>query len=275
MPTSILFLKAWFGQQPGFVRNAVIALLLTSLYWPLIWFIERRWGSGVKHYRSRNFSHDFAYWLYYRFGIHYLLFELWIFVPLNSQLSFLRLDLFKLLPVPIEWVLSYVVFDFIAYWMHRWQHYSSTLWAFHALHHTQENLSFATQVRVHPLDRLITGFCVMVPALVLGSQTMIWTLFVVKDFVTCLQHAQVNWAYGRFYNVFVSPAFHRVHHSRLDSEQRSNYGVALSVWDYLFGTAKPVGTHPAVLGTQYPCRSLWRQMLLPFRILASPRPDSE
>ena len=52
---SVIFLKTWFQHQPWIVKNAIGALMLTSLYWPVIWFIERRWGSGVRHYRTRSF----------------------------------------------------------------------------------------------------------------------------------------------------------------------------------------------------------------------------
>jgi len=41
----------------------------------------------------------------------------------------------------------------------------------------------------------------------------------------------------RFFRlIFVTPDFHRVHHSIFIDETNSNYGFNLSWWDYIFGT---------------------------------------
>jgi sterol desaturase/sphingolipid hydroxylase (fatty acid hydroxylase superfamily) len=39
--------------------------------------------------------------------------------------------------------------------------------------------------------------------------------------------------------VLVTPDMHLVHHSTATSEQQSNYGFALTIWDRLFGTYRP------------------------------------
>jgi sterol desaturase/sphingolipid hydroxylase (fatty acid hydroxylase superfamily) len=36
--------------------------------------------------------------------------------------------------------------------------------------------------------------------------------------------------------IFVTPKFHRIHHSSRSAETDSNYGQAFAFWDHLFGT---------------------------------------
>ena len=51
-----------------------------------------------------------------------------------------------------------------------------------------------------------------------------------------LPHANVRWSYGRLGKLFVSPAYHRLHHAptgRLDI----NMGTVLTVWDRMTGRA--------------------------------------
>jgi hypothetical protein len=47
-----------------------------------------------------------------------------------------------------------------------------------------------------------------------------------------LPHANVRWTYGKLGRVFISPAYHRIHHSdtgRLDI----NLGTVFAIWDVL------------------------------------------
>lgn len=64
-----------------------------------------------------------------------------------------------------------------------------------------------------------------------------------------LPHANVNWTCGRAGAVFISPAYHRIHHSapgRIDI----NLGTVLTVWDVASRRAVfPVcGARPVVTG---------------------------
>jgi sterol desaturase/sphingolipid hydroxylase (fatty acid hydroxylase superfamily) len=54
-----------------------------------------------------------------------------------------------------------------------------------------------------------------------------------------LEHARVTWPPGleRWVRLlFVTPAMHRVHHSRLPHDTDTNYSNIFSLWDRLFGT---------------------------------------
>ena len=71
--------------------------------------------------------------------------------------------------------------------------------------------------------------------------------------------------------VLVTPDMHRVHHSIHREEHDSNYGFALSVWDRIFRTYRPMpedGHDKMVLGLEWqddrPMKLTWA-LWLPFR----------
>ena len=43
-------------------------------------------------------------------------------------------------------------------------------------------------------------------------------------------------SFGPLNHIFMSPAQHQIHHSRSDKHRDKNLGVALSLWDKIFGT---------------------------------------
>jgi sterol desaturase/sphingolipid hydroxylase (fatty acid hydroxylase superfamily) len=52
-----------------------------------------------------------------------------------------------------------------------------------------------------------------------------------------LPHTNVRWSYGPLGRIFVSPAYHRLHHA-VDGRQEANLGIVLTVWDVLAGMAR-------------------------------------
>jgi sterol desaturase/sphingolipid hydroxylase (fatty acid hydroxylase superfamily) len=125
-----------------------------------------------------------------------------------------------------------------ANWLaHYADHRLGPLWRFHALHHSQEELSVLTSFRAHPLMHT-TGFLLAtVPVVVLMPTRQIApVLITIYVCIGTLQHANVRWSFGPLGRVLVSPAYHRRHHAA--DTQGVNLGVALTVWDVLAGRAR-------------------------------------
>jgi sterol desaturase/sphingolipid hydroxylase (fatty acid hydroxylase superfamily) len=125
-----------------------------------------------------------------------------------------------------------VAIDAVDWLAHLINHKVTSFWRLHAVHHSQEELSILSTFRTHPLVHL--SFVISaVPVLALASNAA--TPAIVLTVYSCLgalPHANVRWTYGRLGKVFVSPAYHRRHHSpneRLDV----NLGTVLAVWDRL------------------------------------------
>jgi len=132
---------------------------------------------------------------------------------------------------------AWIIFDFLNYWMHRLQHAFRPLWVLHRFHHAQTELTFLTASRIHVLEQLYVGILMMIPALLLGvPQPRLLPILVLQIFSETVQHARLQWTYGRLHGVIVSPVFHLTHHSVDVRHHNANYARIFSLWDVLFGT---------------------------------------
>jgi sterol desaturase/sphingolipid hydroxylase (fatty acid hydroxylase superfamily) len=133
--------------------------------------------------------------------------------------------------------LTLVAMDGANWLAHYADHTLGALWRFHALHHSQEELSVLTSFRAHPLMHT-TGFLLAtVPVVVLmPTRAIDPVLITIYVCVGTLQHANLRWTYGPVGKVIVSPAYHRLHHA--PEPQRINLGVVLVIWDVLAGSAR-------------------------------------
>lgn len=125
-----------------------------------------------------------------------------------------------------------------ANWLaHYADHRLDPLWRFHALHHSQEELSVLTSFRAHPLMHT-TGFILAtIPVMLLiPTRPIAPVLITVYVCIGTLQHANLRWTFGPVGRVIVSPAYHRLHHAT--DNQAVNLGVVLTIWDALAGYAR-------------------------------------
>ena len=125
-----------------------------------------------------------------------------------------------------------------ANWLaHYADHRLGPLWRFHALHHSQEELSVLTSFRAHPLMHT-TGFLLAtVPVVALmPTRPIAPVLITIYVCIGTLQHANLRWTFGPAGRVIVSPAYHRLHHAT--DNQAVNLGVVLTIWDVLAQCAR-------------------------------------
>ncbi len=183
----------------------------------------------------------------------------------------------------IAWVsllLYLVAFDFVGYWLHRWQHGWHWWWALHSLHHSQRQMTMWSDNRNHLLDDVIVASVFALVARFIGVEPgQFVAITVITQLHESLQHANLRLHFGRVgERLLVSPRFHRLHHSigiGHEADGRGtlgghNFGVLLPVWDQLFGTANfdlrydPTGVRdqlPEEGGRDYG-RGFWRQQWL-------------
>ena len=140
-------------------------------------------------------------------------------------------------PLAAKIVLAVVVFDFLQWGDHWIRHRVRTFWHFHSVHHSQRELNWMTDVRIHAVDYFIAEtlafipmFALGVPALAVmgvGGFRMWWARFV---------HANIRGTLGPLGYLLVSPQYHRIHHSIEPAHQDKNFGVLFTFWDRIFGT---------------------------------------
>lgn len=164
-----------------------------------------------------------------------------------------------------------VIADFIQWNVHRMLHRIPWLWEFHKLHHSVKEIGFAAHLRFHWMEIIVYKFIQYLPMAMIGFG--IKDFFVVHIFTTLighLNHANVNWSYGPLKYIFNNPKMHIWHHTKNLPQEHLygiNYGITLSIWDYLFGTSYiPKSGRDIKLGfigdEQYPT-SFVKQILYP------------
>jgi sterol desaturase/sphingolipid hydroxylase (fatty acid hydroxylase superfamily) len=160
-------------------------------------------------------------------------------IAIERYAPFLRLERLPLLPQVAVVATILVGIDAINWAAHLANHRVGVFWRFHALHHSQEEMSVFTTFRTHPLAHA-SYLPAVLPALVLAANGSVPTVgLVVYGCLVTLPHANLRWNYGRVGRWVVSPAFHRLHHANADVDgmRAVNFGFVLAVWDRLAGTA--------------------------------------
>ena len=149
-------------------------------------------------------------------------------------------------------VFFFVIDDFSRFYVHRLMHRIPVLWAFHQVHHSAETMTPFTIFRTHPIEGLIfalrtsivQGVVISIFLFLFGSKVDLITVFgasvgvvVFHSLGSNLRHSHIKIRYPRAIELFfISPGQHQIHHSTDKRHFDKNFGVALAVWDLIFGS---------------------------------------
>jgi sterol desaturase/sphingolipid hydroxylase (fatty acid hydroxylase superfamily) len=141
------------------------------------------------------------------------------------------------LPGIVKMALAIVLADFTIYWIHRAQHRTDVLWRTHAWHHSAEYLYWFSGFRTSFLHSLIYNIPqATIPMLIFHlSPIQTGLCYSVGMLIQFWEHTNVRVNIGPLQWLFISPEYHRVHHS-VGQECRMNLGTTFSLWDRMFGT---------------------------------------
>jgi sterol desaturase/sphingolipid hydroxylase (fatty acid hydroxylase superfamily) len=134
-----------------------------------------------------------------------------------------------------------VVTDFIQWFTHILLHRFNVLWEFHKVHHSVEQMGFAAHLRFHWMENVFYTPMKYLAVMFLGGFTphQAYIVFYFAIAIGHLNHANVRFHYGPLNYIFNNPRMHIWHHAlNLPKERRHgvNFGISLSIWDYLFRT---------------------------------------
>ncbi len=216
------------GRTVGPALIAVVAVLFLA---------ERLWPAVPRRALARAHLVDAGYLIIFAVVVVPLLtlVETGFAVEVGRHARFLLLG--RLDPIPQVAVVAAILvgIDAMNWVAHVANHRSASLWRLHALHHSQEDMSVFTTFRTHPLVHA-TYLGALLPALVLGaSGTVPAAALIIYGCLVTLPHANLGWGFGPLGRVFVSPAYHRLHHARdaIDPRGTANFGFVLVCWDQL------------------------------------------
>lgn len=144
-------------------------------------------------------------------------------------------------PVWGQFALMFLLADFIQWNIHRLLHRVPWLWQFHQVHHSVKEMGFAAHLRFHWMETVIYKTLQYIPLAMIGfGLDDFFIIHIIAILIGHLNHANLGWDYGPLRYVLNNPKMHIWHHAReLPAEHPygMNYGLSLSIWDYLFRTA--------------------------------------
>lgn len=155
------------------------------------------------------------------------------------------------MPTVLKVLFGLLVLDFFAaYLSHRTMHNHQLFWRYHQVHHLDEMVDVTTGLRQHPLETIHRFVFLVAGVVLLGAPLWLVAVYqTVSAILALLEHSNIrlNRKIDRALNlIFITPNFHKVHHSAHEKHSNSNFGNIFSLWDRLFGTYKYVEDLPAL-----------------------------
>ncbi len=144
------------------------------------------------------------------------------------------------LPTWSQLLILFVVNDFVSWNVHRLLHRVPWMWEFHKVHHSVEEMGFAAHLRYHWMENIIYKTIQYIPLAMIGFGLQdFFIVHIISLSIGHLNHTNLNLSYGPLKYLINNPVMHIWHHSKVLPPEKPygvNYGISLSIWDYLFRT---------------------------------------
>lgn len=234
---SILFEVPWY-------TNYFWGLIVISL---IVWLLEvlfpwRKRQSIIR----KDFWLD-GFYMFFNFFIFaivisgiYKILEV-MFTDINITAKSLALVDISNWPIWLQLLAFFIILDFVQWFTHILLHKFSFLWQFHKVHHSVKEMGFAAHLRYHWMENILYKPLKTLGVMILGGfepeQAFIVHFFAIA--IGHLNHANIKITWGPFKYIFNNPVMHLYHHVKALPENRSqgiNFGISLSLWDYIFKT---------------------------------------
>ncbi len=220
-----------------FLGTAVICLLLE---WKNPW--------RKKVYQGKEYLQDLFFFIFNTYVFSMILGV--VLGPLESKFDQLEeclrpytlFDTFNGLPLLAQILSLLFLKDFLEYWVHRMLHRISFLWRYHKLHHTVKEIYWIENFRFHWMELIVYKSLKYLPLVFfslqfgISWQAVFW-VGILSTLIGNLNHTNTKMDYGIFKYLINSPSLHVWHHDKVNHfKYGQNFGVVLSVWDWVFST---------------------------------------
>lgn len=238
---SVLFELNW--------ENYFYGLILISF---IVWGLEL-----IFPWRKKQpiFRKDFWLDIFYMF-FNFFLLNLIVLIALSNtseqllndflsifNLSVSSVQLFDInnLHYILKLLIFFIVIDFIQWFTHTLLHKYEFLWNFHKVHHSVKQMGFAAHLRYHWMEPIVYNSMKYIPLAIIGGFTAkdVAIIHFFNITIGHLNHANINCDYGFLKYILNNPKMHIWHHAKKLPKEREkgvNFGITLSIWDYIFKT---------------------------------------
>lgn len=227
--------------------NYFYGLIAISL---MVWLLEMLfpWRKQQAIFRK-----DFWLDLFYLF-FNFFLLNLILLIALSSvteqllndfvgifgfELASIQLFSISELPKPVALLLFFLISDFLQWNVHRLLHTIPFLWKIHKTHHSVKEMAFAAHFRYNWMEPIVYKSLLYLPIILIGGVNLadVFIVHFISIAIGHLNHANIGWDYGYLKYILNNPKMHIWHHSKkMPNKYGVNFGISLSLWDYLFKT---------------------------------------
>jgi sterol desaturase/sphingolipid hydroxylase (fatty acid hydroxylase superfamily) len=255
------------------------------IYW-LVFISIATYALEIMHPWRKNQSkvrRDFWLDTFYMF-FNFTLFPLLGFIAVATVTSTIVRDSFTALGIDTLAVINvgnlpgwlqlltlFLLRDFVQFNIHRLLHRVPLLWEFHKVHHSVREMGFAAHLRYHWMENVVYRSLEFIPLALIGySIDQFIVVHLIALTIGHLNHANSRIPLGPFKYIINNAPMHIWHHAAVlppEHKHGVNFGISLSIWDYLFKTAYiPYDGRDIDLGfdnlDQFP-ESLGKQLVYP------------
>jgi sterol desaturase/sphingolipid hydroxylase (fatty acid hydroxylase superfamily) len=143
------------------------------------------------------------------------------------------------LPLWSQFLLAFFTVDLLQWGIHNLMHRVPALWAIHRVHHSITEMDWIGSMRFHWLEIVVYRSLQYVPMLLFGFdwRVLAW-LAAFSTVMGHFNHSNLRPSLGPLRYLLNDPTMHIWHHdAQRHGNHGCNFGINLSLWDWLFGTA--------------------------------------
>ena len=173
------------------------------------------------------------------FGLYELLGKGFNSIGITSS-SFILIEK-EAMPTLVFILIFFILNDFVQWFTHVLLHKFEFLWKFHKVHHSVKEMGFAAHLRYHWMENLfykpLKTLVVMIFVGAEPEQAFFIHFFAVL--IGHLNHANIKITWGPLKYIFNNSVMHLYHHVKelpAGMSNGINFGISLSLWDYIFKT---------------------------------------
>lgn len=233
---SILFEVPWY-------TNYFWGLIAISLF---IWILEIvfPWRKEQSIFR-KDFWLD-GFYMFFNFfvfsiaisGVYKMLEVLFDEFGITAK-SFALID-WSSWPMWTQLLIFFILLDFVQWFTHILLHKYPFLWQFHKVHHSVKEMGFAAHLRYHWMENIFYKPLKTFGVMLLGGfePEQAYIVHFIAISIGHFNHSNIKITWGPLKYVLNNPVMHLYHHSYDLPEGKFgvNFGISLSLWDYLFKT---------------------------------------
>nr|WP_286174912.1 sterol desaturase family protein [Cytophaga sp. FL35] len=171
-------------------------------------------------------------------------------------------------------IVFFLVLDFVQWFTHILLHRYEVLWQFHKIHHSVKEMGFAAHMRFHWMENVLYKPLKTFGVMILGGfePEQAYIVHFMAITIGHLNHSNIKITWGPLKYILNNSVMHLYHHAYTLPENHRygvNFGISLSLWDYIFKTNYiPEESGKVALGFQgddeIP-QSFWGQLFYGFK----------